>query len=178
METQRGFLVGPDNGSLFLAAKNQGIECIHEITNSKFMLPHVSSTFHGRDIFAPAATYLDLGINPSEFGPEVSNVTEPTFSTVKKTKDAIVGEVLHVDGFGNVITNIPQKEVAQAKVVNVKLPKGLLKLALGKTYAAAAPKEAIALIGSHGFLEIALNQGNAAKKLHVKAGDTVEVTPT
>jgi S-adenosylmethionine hydrolase len=85
--------------------------------------------------------------------------------------------VLHVDGFGNVITNIREKEMVNSKVVNVKLPIVSLKLAFVKTYAQAKLNEPIALIGSHGFLEIALNQGSAAEKLKVKAGDSVEVMP-
>ncbi len=175
METQRGFFVGPDNGSLLLAAKKQGIKHIHQIANPKYMLPQVSNTFHGRDIFAPAAANLDLGVKPAEFGPEITDAIAPDCATVKKTNGAVVGEVLHVDGFGNIITNIPQRELARAKAVDVNLPTASLKLTLSKTYAAAQPKEAIAIVGSHGFLEIALNQGNAAEKFRIKAGDGVEV---
>lgn len=178
IQTKQGFFVGPDNGSLILAAQNQAIQRIHEITNAKFMLPQISSTFHGRDIFAPAVAHLDVGTEVSEFGPEITDPTVPQFAIAKHVKGTIIGEVLHVDGFGNVITNIPQKEVPQAKTIHVRLPSASLKLALGKTYAAAQPKEAIALVGSHGFLEIAVNQASAAQKLHAKAGDKVEVTPS
>ena len=146
IQTEKGFFVGPDNGILVLAAQNQGIEHIYHLTNPKFMLHKISSTFHGRDIFAPAAAHLDKGVLPT--------------------------------GFGNIITNINETDMVQnhAKLVKVELPDISLKLTFGKTYAEAKPKELIALIGSHGFLEIALNQGNAAEKFHVKTGDKIVVT--
>jgi S-adenosyl-L-methionine hydrolase (adenosine-forming) len=177
VQTGQYFYVGPDNGVLMLAAQNQGIKRIHELSNPKFMLPEVSCTFHGRDIFAPAAAYLDMAVKPDEFGHEINNVVTPEFASLKSSNGTLTGEVLHVDGFGNIITNIGQKEMGQAKNLSVKLPKFSLNLSLGKTYAQTKPREAIALIGSHGFLEIALNQASAAEKLHVAAGDKIEVTP-
>jgi len=176
-QTERGFFVGPDNGVLMLAAQNQGILRIHELANPKFMLPNVSSTFHGRDIFAPAAAYLDSGVKPSEFGPEISNPVMPEFVSVQKNNGSLVGEVLNVDAFGNIITNITHEEMAETKIIKVKLPKISLNLTFAKIYAEVEPQEAIALIGSHGFVEIALNQGSAAEKFQAKAGDKVEVSP-
>jgi S-adenosyl-L-methionine hydrolase (adenosine-forming) len=177
IQTKQGFFVGPDNGVLMLAAQNQGIEHIYELTNTKFMLPKVSSTFHGRDVFAPAVAHLDMGVKVSEFGPEINDAVTPEFVSAKKRNDSFIGEVLHVDGFGNIITNINQKELSDVKTVNIKMQNLKLKLPFGKTYAQAKPQQPIALIGSHGFLEIALNQASAAKKLHAKAGASIEVTP-
>jgi hypothetical protein len=84
---------------------------------------------------------------------------------------------MHIDGFGNIITNINEKDIPQnnAKIVNIELPNISLKLNFGKTYAQTKPKGPIALIGSHGFLEIAVNQGNAAEKFHAKAGDKIVI---
>ena len=100
----------------------------------------------------------------------------PEFAIVKSCHEALIAEILHVDDFGNIITNISQKEMRQTKTVNVKLRKITLNVSFGKTYAQTKTREAIALMGSHGFLEIALNQANAAQKYGVKAGDKVEVT--
>ena len=175
--TKLAFFVGPDNGVLMLAAQNQGIEHIHELTNPKLMLPQVSSTFHGRDIFAPAAAYLDMGVEPSEFGALITDAVTPKFASITRRNGSLIGEVLHIDSFGNIITNISQKEIAQVNIIDVKLTNLSLNLALGKTYAQTKPDEPIALVGSHGFLEIALNQANAAEKFRVKDGDKVEVTP-
>jgi len=177
VQTKQGFFVGPDNGILMLAAKNQGVEHIYELTKTNFMLPQVSSTFHGRDIFAPVAAYVDKCRNASEFGPEIDNAVRPEFASVKSSDDILIGEILHVDDFGNIITNISQKEMLQTKTINVKLPNVFLNVVFGKTYAQTKPGEAVALIGSHGFLEIALNQMSAAEKFCASAGDKIEVTP-
>jgi S-adenosylmethionine hydrolase len=175
VQTKNAFFVGPDNGVLMLATQQQGIEHIYELSNPKFMLPHVSSTFHGRDIFAPAAAYLDSDTAPAEFGAEVTQPVTPKFASVERKNDVLIGEVLHVDGFGNTITNIPGASV-QANTVKVSLHHVSLQLPLTKTYAQTKPKEAAALIGSHGFLELALNQGSFAEKFRVNSGDRVEVT--
>jgi S-adenosyl-L-methionine hydrolase (adenosine-forming) len=177
IQTKQGFFVGPDNGILMLAAQNQGIEHIYDLSNHKFMLPKVSSTFHGRDIFAPAAAHLDMGVEPSEFGPEITDAVTPEYASVKRRNNVLIGEVLHIDGFGNVITNIKQAQILQAKAAHVKLGDSSLDLAFGKTYAQAKPQEPIALIGSHGFVEIALNQASVAEKFQLKSGDKVEITP-
>jgi hypothetical protein len=176
IQTKRSFFVGPDNGVLMLAAQNQGIEHFYELSNPKFMLSKVSSTFHGRDVFAPAAAHLDKGIKPSEFGPEIAKAAVPKFASIERRNSSLIGEVWHIDDFGNIITNISQKDLPKKRVVNVKLPGVLLNISFGKTYAQAKPHEPLALIGSHGFLEIALNQGNAAEKFHAKAGDKIEVS--
>jgi len=176
IQTKRSFFVGPDNGVLMLAAQNQGIEHLYEISNLKFMLPKVSNTFHGRDVFAPAAAHLDKGIKPSEFGTEITEAATPKFASVERRNGSLIGEVCYIDDFGNIITNISQKDLPKNRVVNVKLPGVLQNISFGKTYAQAKPHEPLALIGSHGFLEIALNQGNAAEKFHAKAGDKIEVS--
>jgi len=180
IQTKQSFFVGPDNGLLVLATEKQGIMCIHELTNPRFMLPKISHTFHGRDIFAPAAAHLMSGVKPEEFGPEIRKAVQPDFAKVTQRNGVLVGEVLHVDGFGNIITNINEKEVAQSRLkdaVSVELPSCKLKLKLCEAYGETKPHEPLALIGSHGFLEIAINQGNAAKRFKTKAGDRVTVSP-
>lgn len=176
IEAGKDFFIGPDNGVLALAAKAQGIKRVYEISNRKFMLPHVSSTFHGRDIFAPAAAHLSNGVSPSEFGPEVGEIIIPEFAKLVKRKGAVVGEVLHVDSFGNIITNFGEKELKLMGVsdtVNVKIESKLLELKLCKAYAEVQLKKPLAIIGSHNFLEISINQGNAAEKFKVKIGDKI-----
>jgi S-adenosylmethionine hydrolase len=179
IQTKRSFFVGPDNGILVLAAAKQGIESIHELTNPRFMMPKVSGTFHGRDVFAPAAAHLLNRVKPAEFGSEVREATEADFAKVTWKNGMLFGEVLHIDGFGNIITNINQKEIAENRVkgeVNVELAGNNLKLKFCKAYGETKPQEPLILIGSHGFLEISVNQGNAAEKFKTKAGDTVIVS--
>jgi S-adenosylmethionine hydrolase len=179
VQTLHSFFVGPDNGLLILAAEQQGIKCIREITNARLMLPQVSCTFHGRDVFAPAAAHLANGVAPAEFGPEINDSVKPDFTKVTLREGVLIGEVLHVDNFGNIITNISSKEVARfrvADVANVQLPNQKLRLKLCKAYGEANQQEPLALIGSHNYLEIALNQGNAAEKFKVRPGDKMQLS--
>jgi len=179
IKTKRGFLVGPDNGLLVIAAQKQSIESVHELTNPRLMMPEVSNTFHGRDVFAPAAAHLLRGIKPAEFGPEIK-VAEVEFAKVTQKNNTLIGEVLHVDGFGNIITNINKYEVEQIHlkgVINVELASYKLKLEFCKTYGEIKPREPLVILGSHGFLEISISQGNAAKKFKIKAGDAIKVSP-
>jgi hypothetical protein len=176
IQTQQASYIGPDNGVLALAVRSQGIEHVFKITNPKFKLPIVSNTFHGRDIFAPAAAHLSKGVQPAEFGPEIRRISQAPFARIARGKNMLVGEVLHTDDFGNVITNFPEKELqstgAKSKI-GVKLKSRRLTLKLCKSYAEAKKNEALAIVGSHGFLEISINQGDAAANLKVKAGDKI-----
>jgi S-adenosylmethionine hydrolase len=175
VQTKRACFVGPDNGVLMLAATAQGIKHIYELSNPKFMLPQVSNTFHGRDIFAPAAARLDMGVAAKEFGAEIFDPVTPKFAIIESKDGVLIGEVLHVDGFGNAITNLTQKNLAQATSLKVNFHHVSLQLALAKAYGQVRPQEAIALVGSSGFMEVALNQGSFAEKFRVNAGDKVEV---
>ena len=178
IQTKQGFFVGPDNGVLLLAVERQGITSIREITNTKLMLQQVSRTFHGRDVFAPAAAHLANGLPPAEVGPEIRDVKKPEFSKVKCAKGTLTGEVLHIDRFGNIITNVSKEELANINIkdcLNVA-SKCKVTLKFGKTYAEAKPKEALALIGSHGYVEIAVNQGSAAEKFNAKPGDKIKLS--
>lgn len=176
VQTKEGFFIGPDNGVLMIAAQTQGIEHIYRLTNQRYMLSNISNTFHGRDIFAPVAAHLDIGNEPLKFGEEITDPITPNFTVIERKKNLLIGEILHVDGFGNIITNITPKGLSQAKTLKVNLHHISLQLEFAKTYAQTKPQESLALIGSHGFLEIALNQASFAEKYSVRAGDRIEVT--
>lgn len=176
VETKRGFFVGPDNGVLMLAAQSQGIERIHEISNPNLMLPQTSNTFHGRDVFAPAAAYLDKDAHAKDFGDEIKNSVVPNFSAVQQSGDSLIGEALYIDSFGNIVSNIKEKNMPKSYTINVELPKTSFKARFVKAYGEAEIFAPVVLVGSHGFIELALNQGSAAEKFHVKAGDKIVVT--
>lgn len=178
VQTESGYLVGPDNGLLMLAAKSQCIEHVYGISDKKFMLSPISNTFHGRDIFAPAAAYLDRGILPSEFGLEVTDPFMPDFVEVMNDEGSFCGEVLHVDSFGNIVTNVTLRDTKAIKRVKITLSNQTVDIPFRKTYGQENFKQVIALIGSHGFLEIALNQGSASEELQVKIGDSIRVSPS
>lgn len=176
IETEKDFFIGPDNGVLVLAAENQGIRHVYEITNPKFTLPRISQTFHGRDIFAPAAAHLSTGVKPSEFGPETHKIVMPKFAKVTRKGKALLGEIIHIDNFGNIITNFTTKHLEALGIENsvyVKLKGERLTLKLCKAYAEVEVQKPLAIIGSHDFLEISVNMGSAAKAFGVKVGDAV-----
>jgi S-adenosylmethionine hydrolase len=176
IQTKNSYYLGPDNGVLVLAAKNQGIEHIYEISNRKLMLPKISNTFHGRDVFATAAAHLTNRMLPTSFGPETHNIVMPEFAKILRRKNLLIGRVLHIDDFGNIITNFEETELNQIRTktaVNLKLKSVELRLKLCKAYADVKPNEPLAIMGSHNFLEISINQGNAAETFKIRDGDKI-----
>jgi S-adenosylmethionine hydrolase len=180
VETKHGFFVGPDNGLLLLAAQKQRIRHVYNITNPSYMLSRVSKTFHGRDVFAPAAAHLASGSDSTDFGPEIKDYIIPKFSKPESTANELRGEVLHIDDFGNIITNIGDTDFEKTRIkegstFQLRLKAKNLTLKFCSAYGEAQIRKPLALIGSHDFLEISVNQGNASEKFEAKAGDTVTV---
>lgn len=179
IETNNHFFIGPDNGLLVLAAEKQGIKRIVELKNNNLMLNKVSNTFHGRDIFAPAAAHLLNGINPLLFGSQINKLNKLFFKKITRTQKSISGEVLYIDGFGNIITNIPAKELNQnlcGKIVTVKSSNSKITTKFYRSYSDAKLGELLVLIGSHGYLELSANQDNAAVKTKIQIGDNFTIT--
>jgi S-adenosylmethionine hydrolase len=176
IETKKSFFIGPDNGLLVLAAEKQGIQRIFEITNPHLMLEKVFSTFHGRDIFAPAAAHLLSGVKPTNFGPQINELEKTSFTKARKTGNLLVGEVLHIDDFGNIITNIDINNLPKnsyRKMIRVESTVSKLNLRLCKSYSESKIGDLLILIGSHGFIEISANQDNAANKLKIQPGQKI-----
>lgn len=179
--TERAFYVGPDNGLLMLAAQRLGISHVYHVTNRKFLLSRISKTFHGRDIFAPTAAYLFEGHAPSEFGSEIDDYVVPRFAKPSLSRSVLFGEVLYIDDFGNVITNVSVKElekicIKNGDILRIKLKEDMISLKLCTAYGEVKAKQPMAIIGSHGFLEISVNQGNAARRFEVEVREPVEVS--
>ena len=180
VETERGFFVGPDNGLLALAVRADRVKHIYVIENTEFLLPSVSSTFHGRDVFAPVAAHLAKGTAPSDLGPETRNMIIPTFAKVTKDGGKISGEVMNVDGFGNVITNISEKDLESFGVteeLSVEVGSKEMRLRFCKAYCNIEVGRPLALVGSHGFLEISVNQGDASRVFGLKDADKITIRP-
>ena len=157
---KQGFFVGPDNGVLMLAAQAAGNRAHLRISQPKVYAAKGFSTFHGRDVFAPAAAHLDKGVETSEFGPEITDPVTPKFASVEHKNGCFNGRSLACGRLRQRNYKHKPKEVAEAKTVKVNLHHISLHLAFAKTYAANQTQEPIALVGSHGFLELALNQGS------------------
>lgn len=174
VEFQQQFFIAPDNGVLSLvlsyALARTGSSMAREITNRDLWLPYPSSTFHGRDIFAPVAAALASAIaRPEDVGPLLENIQQlPDLAPVQLEHGAWRGKILSVDRFGNVITNF-------------RPPAGSFSLTIGphvitefrQSFGAAAPDLVFAYSGSSGYLEIGVNQGNAAQIIRAIAGDTI-----
>ena len=141
----------------------------YEISNSAYMLEPVSDTFHGRDIFTPAAAHLASGLLPEHLGKPLDELTILNLFTLERSDDAVAGRVIHIDRFGNAVTNIPASQLPQGDVV-VEIADTKIH-GLRATFADA--DGLLALIGSHGYLEIAENLGSAAQSLDVGVGDGV-----
>jgi S-adenosylmethionine hydrolase len=169
-------LIGPDNG-IFTAAfrKLGGTPSVRRLANSRFWRQSVSATFHGRDIFAPVAAHLSLGIKPEELGPVHTDPVMLSPRTAVTFGKRWQGEVQFVDDFGNLITNVP---ACKLKCLPVKVSVGngpLVPLRWVRTYADAASGELVCLFSSDGFFEIAEVNGNAARRLGIEAGAEVEL---
>jgi len=171
IETERSAYVGPDNGLLVLAAKNEGVQKVFEITEKRFMMPDVSNTFHGRDIFSPAAAYISKGVRAQEIGRQLKNYFEPSFSSASIKDGFIECEVLHVDSFGNVVTNVRPDDLFAIDVrKGSSLRLGKRRFSFFQTYSDVAKGSLVGLIGSHGFFEISASQCDASRLLRLKVG--------
>jgi len=155
-------------GTLVTVPVPDGCEAF-EISNPAYRLEPVSDTFHGRDIFTPAAAHIATGLDPKRLGEPLRELTLLNLFTLELSKDSVAGRVIHVDRFGNAVTNIPASQLTQGDVV-VEIADTTIH-GLSATFADA--EGLLALIGSHGYLEIAENLGSAAHSLGIGVGDTV-----
>ncbi len=188
----RARFVAPDNGVLsyvvrdYLDSPPQQVGRVriprgltaYSLTNSDYWLHPVSHTFHGRDIFAPVAAHLSLGISPESLGEQVEDMGWFPAPQPVVAANTILGEVVYIDIFGNLVSNIPAQALAEGNTAQVKI-KGRLIPGLSRTFhdpSHLAADGLLALIGSHGHLEIAVRDGSAARLLGADVGEGVEVT--
>jgi len=178
IKTSEYVFVGPDNGIFGFLCHKQEKPQIYEVTEKKFFQHEISPTFHGRDLFAPVAAYLSLGLTPEELGRPLPHIEEGiSFSPIVEG-ELIEGEIIYVDRFGNLITNITRELVeGVVKGRDVKIQAGQKEiLGISQFYCQKAPGEVLALFGSSSFMEISINMGNAARELKMNRGDKVIVT--
>lgn len=169
-------LLGPDNGifTRVIQKANKPV-CVRQLSDHRYWRARVSHTFHGRDIFAPVAAHLSLGIDPSVLGPEFPEPIELPTNSAVTFGNRWQGEVQFVDDFGNLITNIPACKLKSLPVkVSVAGVPGVI-LRWVRTYSDATAGELVCLFSSDGFFEIAEANGNAARRLGVSSGTVVEL---
>jgi S-adenosyl-L-methionine hydrolase (adenosine-forming) len=170
------YFVAPDNGVLSMILSREKSKVRH-ITNAKYMLHPVSRTFHGRDVFAPVAAHLANGVPPSRFGKLIDDHLRLALDRPTRTgKRVWTGAVLKVDRFGNLITNLHVDDFPQIATRPFELNVGLEKIErLSLTFTECQPGVAFAIVGSSGYIEVAVNQGSAARTLGCAAGSPVEL---
>ncbi len=189
LETPRGLFVGPDNGVLSSALADETRAQLGEaaspvalppgyravsITARRYMLEPVSATFHGRDIFAPAAAHLSRGVALDSLGEPVDSIIAfPPLRARRCADGSLRGQVLHIDRFGNAITDVRAGDVPAGRFA-IEL-RGRIVHGPVLTYEEAA--EPAALVGSSGYIEIAVRDGSAAAVLGVAVGDEVSLRP-
>ena len=161
--------VGPDNGLFsFLYEENANVTSIE---NDQFFRKPVSATFHGRDIFAPVAAHLSLGVPPHEFGPQITDpVTLTDARPEQMDETTIEGSVIHIDHFGNIVTNITADMAGKAFQLEVA---GLPVNDMRERYAGTPAGQPFAIVGSSGLIEISINGGSAAEIMRVSVGSPV-----
>lgn len=176
VETPDYLFLAPDNGLVGFVPAEQKVTRMFRVTNRKLMLDRVSTTFHGRDIFAPVAGHLSLGLDLPLLGPAASAIRRLDQREPEVTREGVVfGEVLSVDRFGNLVTNIPADELPDRKKSEVSVGRAVISQVV-RTYGDARKGSLIALVGSSGTLEISVVGGSAARKLKAHPGTVVRVT--
>jgi len=175
VRTSHGIFVGPDNGvfSLALAAEPVNVLEAVTLTNSDYQLPRVSATFHGRDVFAPAAAHLANGVPLSQFGPRAINLVRLELGPKIQNSEA---QIIHVDHFGNLILNLTRHDIADPEQITFTIGPHVIK-SLQATFADVAEGQLLAYTGSsRDHIEIAIRNGNAAQSLRLQVGDVIKVS--
>jgi S-adenosylmethionine hydrolase len=193
VEADDYFFVAPDNGVLSYVLDEADKKHVVELTNPAYQLVPLSNTFHGRDIFAPAAAHLAAGVPLGEFGPAVEHIAQQLNLPLKIEGSQITGQIISADHFGNLITSIGELHWTADNHLELnprfgKQPEKPIRFAAGKAslsvndhvltgirriYGESQAGDLMALVGSSGYLEIAVNQGNAAHFLKIASGTSV-----
>jgi S-adenosylmethionine hydrolase len=180
VQTAQAFFVAPDNGVLTYVLQDLRQKCekmrIVDLTNPAYWSPRVSKVFHGRDIFAPVAAHLSLGVEVTALGEEIEDMIILSPLRLEMRDRSITGQVAHIDHFGNLLTNVPESDLSSlGDGVTIKVAEREIK-GLSSTFAQGQSGELIAYIDSSGHLAIAVVNGSAQQLLKSQVGHLVEVT--
>lgn len=170
------FYVGPDNGVLSFALRRCREFRARSIDHPDLRLAAVSATFHGRDVFAPAAAYLSRGGKFDRVGPEVDAIVRLDWSESIESRDGWTGEVVYIDRFGNAITNLETARLSELKPPSERVAlAGGQAFPVAESYQSVAPGEPVAVPGSSGSIELAVNGAAASTRLGLRVGDVVHL---
>jgi S-adenosylmethionine hydrolase len=182
VETTAGArFIGPDNGLLWSAAAEAGVSRIVELKSPRYRLAELSTTFHGRDLFAPAAAHLWSGVRLAALGPQVGGMTPGAIAVdVTEGRNELIGSIVYIDRFGNLVTNIDRQcferfaRRFRGFRLSVRIGQGA-PIEILKAYGEARPGKSLATFGSFKMLEVAVRDGSAAEKFATAAGAAVIV---
>ena len=178
VEADTHVFLAPDNGILGFLEKEGNIRRSVYVRERKYAFSPVSNTFHGRDIFAPAAAHLSLGLDLEKLGPVAERIQRIDAPSPRVTREGVImGEVVSIDHFGNLVTNIPGEQLASADTVEIRIGKATIP-GLSRSYKEGKAGQLIALVGSTGNLEVSVNKGDARKKTGAEVGSAVRVRHT
>jgi S-adenosylmethionine hydrolase len=173
VQAHHGVFVGPDNGVLSWAVAPDEVLAIRELSNPALFLQPMSATFHGRDVFAPAAAHLLSGAPWEDLGPGLEEVLRLPWPESQRTQKQIQTEVIHVDHFGNAITCLDSKEIPKGEPrLRVLLASGV-SIPLASYYQAVPTGHPLAIVGSCGLMEISVHGGSAADQMCLRPGSRV-----
>lgn len=177
IETDDGWLVGPDNGLLSLAAPAAKIRRVLDVSRSRVRLRPVSRTFHGRDVFAPVAAALAAGDDPATLGRPTHSIERLRVRTARRRGQTLIGEVIFTDVFGNLATNVTRTDLEHAafRGRRLSITIGGHVIPLRSSYASVPAGRALALLNSSDLVEIAVNRGSAESVLGLAAGARVTI---
>lgn len=179
LEFEGNYFIGPDNGVLSLVLEKERPTRVVWLSNRSYQLWPTSLTFHGRDIFAPAAAYLSRGIAPEAFGENIEDFVKLTLPEVLKAETNVQGEIVYIDHFGNLSTNIRADDLKDLSGSQLRITiHDFFILGLSTHYATVEQGKYVALFNSWGLLEIAIYKGNARERSGAIVGDKVQVTTT
>lgn len=169
------YLLAPDNGVLGALLSERGYDTLVRVENEDLYLKPVSSTFHGRDIFAPVAAHLSMGLDIKVLGPETSEFVTVEVPGAEVSPTAVAAGVTWVDNFGNVVTNCAASMAREVmgRWAGIAIEGRPETLSLARSYDAVPPGALLAIAGSSGYLEISVREGSAAERLGLEPGDIV-----
>ena len=176
VRTSRATYLAPDNGLLTRVLERDPPARMVSVGNRRYFLPEVTGTFDGRDVLAPVAAHLANGLDPLELGPEIDSIRPLELPRPRRLDDgAVTGEIIYIDHFGNLVTNVPTHDLPSVERVRV----GDVEVAgpVARSYSERDAGELVAIAGSSGLLEISVNQGSARERLGARRGDAIRVDP-
>jgi S-adenosylmethionine hydrolase len=180
VKSRNYLFVGPDNGCLYPAAYEDGLLEAYDISDTRFRLRELSGTFHGRDLFAPVAAYLSIGIPPEVVGSRINTTDIHKIEIPQPTvrRGEVKGRIIYIDTFGNIMTNVSANDVLKAgfkygEVLEATIGERRVRAMFVPSFSRVAPGELAVYLNSWGYLELGVYMDNAQKRFSSNVGDDI-----